>query len=301
MKAEREAALANGNEPTANYGARAWLKDLALGLKANWVLFIYLVVLMTGYNSSSHGSQDLYPTFLKSRMYHEYQSKSLERNDSNYFAEVELDATTVTVISVVGQFGSMIGSASMGWLSSFVGRRLTMVTGCLYGAALVPAYVLPRSDKLIASAFFQQFAIGWVFGPVPVHLTEMAPPALRSTVMGLTYQLGNLASSASVTIQTTIGERFPLPPDKDGVARYDYGKVIGIFLGVVWVFMAIVTFLGPEMSEEERAECSASADYLEKLRKNGVSLADIGAQRAKAAVEIVEDLEAEKKEKFSEV
>lgn len=195
----------------------------------------------------------------------------------------------------------MIGSASMGWLSSFVGRRLTMVTGCLYGAAVVPAYVLPRSEKLIASAFFQQFAIGWVFGPVPVHLTEMAPPALRSTVMGLTYQLGNLASSASVTIQTTIGERFPLPPDKDGVARYDYGKVIGIFLGVVWVFMAIVTFLGPEMSEEERAECSASADYLEKLRKDGVSLADIGAQRAKATVEIVEDVGAEKEEKSLEV
>lgn len=301
MKAEREAALANGNEPTAMYGARAWLKDLASGLKSNWVLFVYLVVLMTGYNSSSHGSQDLYPTFLKSRKYHEHYWKSPEEYDSNHITEVELDATTVTVISVVGQFGSMIGSASMGWLSSFVGRRLTMVTGCLYGAALVPAYVLPRSEKLIASAFFQQFAIGWVFGPVPVHLTEMAPPALRSTVMGLTYQLGNLASSASVTIQTTIGERFPLPPDKNGFARYDYGKVIGIFLGVVWVFMAIVTFLGPEMSEEERAECSASADYLEKLRKDGVSLADIGAQRAKATVEIIEDVGAERKENSSEV
>lgn len=296
MKAEREAAVANGNEPTAAYGARAWLKHLASGLKANWVLFLYLVVLMTGYNSSSHGSQDLYPTFLKSRKYNALQLSYQWKYDSNHLAEVELDATTVTIISVVGQFGSMIGSASMGWLSSFVGRRLTMVTGCLYGAALVPAYILPRSDKLIASAFFQQFAIGWVFGPVPVHLTEMAPPALRSTVMGLTYQLGNLASSASVTIQTTIGERFPLPPDKDGVARYDYGKVIGIFLGVVWVFMAVVTFLGPEMSEEERAECSASADYLEKLRKDGVSLAEIGAQRVKVTIETVEDVEEEAKE-----
>lgn len=194
----------------------------------------------------------------------------------------------------------MIASASLGWLSSFAGRRLTMITGCIYGAAVVPAYVLPRSRKLIASAFFQQFAIGWVFGPIPIYLSEMAPPQLRSTVMGLTYQLGNLASSASVTIQTTIGERFPLAPE-NGVARYDYGKVIGIFLGVVWVFMAIVTFLGPEMTQEERAEQSASANYLEKLRKDGVSLTEIGILRAKAVAENIENVEPGTVEKSSAV
>ncbi|KAF2994116.1 hypothetical protein E8E14_000970 [Neopestalotiopsis sp. 37M] len=280
MKAEREAALANGSEGSDKPAARAWLKEFASGLRSNWVLFAYLVILMTGYNSSSHGSQDLYPTFLKS--------------------QVGLSATDVTITSVVGQFGSMIASASLGWLSSFAGRRLTMITGCIYGAAVVPAYVLPRSRKLIASAFFQQFAIGWVFGPIPIYLSEMAPPQLRSTVMGLTYQLGNLASSASVTIQTTIGERFPLAPE-NGVARYDYGKVIGIFLGVVWVFMAIVTFLGPEMTQEERAEQSASANYLEKLRKDGVSLAEIGILKAKAVAENIENVEPGSVEKSSAV
>ena len=59
---------------------------------------------------------------------------------------------------------------------------------------------------------------------------ELAPPGLRTLVVGLTYQLGNLASSASATIEAVIGERYPIPPAADGTKRYDYGRVIGIFL-----------------------------------------------------------------------
>jgi SHS family lactate transporter-like MFS transporter len=69
MRAEREAALAHGQDSgiTASTGAKAWLRDVRVSLKENWFLFIYMVVLMTGFNSCSHGSQDLYPTFLKNR------------------------------------------------------------------------------------------------------------------------------------------------------------------------------------------------------------------------------------------
>lgn len=69
MKAEREAAIAAGEEEhhTAAQGLRAWLKDARDAIKANWFLFVYMVFLMTGFNSTSHGSQDLYPTFLKNR------------------------------------------------------------------------------------------------------------------------------------------------------------------------------------------------------------------------------------------
>lgn len=65
MKAEREAAAAEADGRTSVSGATAWFKDLGMAIKANWFLFIYMVVLMTGFNSCSHGSQDLYPTFLK--------------------------------------------------------------------------------------------------------------------------------------------------------------------------------------------------------------------------------------------
>lgn len=76
--------------------------------------------------------------------------------------------------------------------------------------------------------------VGGAWGPVPIHLIELSPPALRSLIVGLTYQLGNLASSASATIQSTIGERFPLEDARDGTERFDYGRVIGIFCGAVW-------------------------------------------------------------------
>ena len=109
---------------------------------------------------------------------------------------------------------------------------------------------------------------------------ELAPEALRTTAVGLTYQLGNLASSASATIQSVIGENYPLPPH-NGVERFDYGKVIGIFMGAVWAYQLLFLFLGPEMSEGERAEYASQADELERLRKSGRSLKDIGIERVK--------------------
>lgn len=187
------------------------------------------------------------------------------------------------MISVVCQIGALIGGATLGYMSTFFGRRLTMSTACVIGAAVTPAYVLPHSMALVASAFFMQFFAGGIWGPIPVYLSELSPEALRATAVGLTYQLGNLASSASATIQAIIGERFPLEPE-NGVERFDYGKVIGIFMAVVWVFDLVFLLLGPEMSEDERAEYASSANELERLRKSGVSLADIGAERAKAVM-----------------
>ena len=209
-----------------------------------------MILLMSFFNSCSHGSQDFYPTFLKN--------------------QVELGPTPVTVISVVGQIGALIGGTTLGYVSSFAGRRLTMILGCIVGGALVPAYTLPRSMALVASSFFLQFFVGGVWGVIPIHLTELSPPALRTTAVGLTYQLGNLASSASATIQAVIGERYPLPPH-NGVERFDYGKVIAIFMGAIWAGQILLLFIGPEMSEAERIEYAASADDLEALRKQGVS------------------------------
>lgn len=74
---------------------------------------------------------------------------------------------------------------------------------------------------------------------------ELSPGAFRTFVVGTSYQLGNLASSASFTIETTIGERFPLPSLK-GEERYDYGKVICIFMGCVYAYVIVLTFVGPE-------------------------------------------------------
>ena len=74
---------------------------------------------------------------------------------------------------------------------------------------------------------------------------ELSPASFRTFVVGTSYQLGNLVSSASSTIESTIGERFPLPP-KGETQRYQYGLVICIFLGCVYAYVILLTFLGPE-------------------------------------------------------
>lgn len=258
MLQERERA---GEAPKRN-GLRAFSREAWVAVKQNWVLLIYMVVIMSGFNSCSHGSQDFYPTFLKD--------------------QVGMSKTDTTVITVVGQIGALVGGTTIGYLSSILGRRLTMLIACVVGGALVPAYIMPRDLSLLAPVFFMQFFVGGVWGPIPIHLMELAPPALRTLVVGLTYQLGNLASSASATIQSTIGERYPLPPAADGTKRFDYGKVIGIFMGAVWAYMLFFLLLGPEMSQEEREEQRGESLAWEAERAGGRSLKEMGERRARA-------------------
>jgi SHS family lactate transporter-like MFS transporter len=220
MKAEREAKAAHTAKLLENDKPRSraahmkvFGREAGHAIKTNWVLLAYMVVLLTGFHSISHGSQDLYPTFLKN--------------------QAGMSPTQTTVVTAVGQIGAIFGSTLVGYLSTYFGRRLAMIVSVVFGGALVPAYILPRNKSLIASAFFEQFFVGGVFGPIPIHQIELSPPALRSLAVGLTSQLGNLASSASATIESTIGERFPLPLTETGLERFDYGKVIGKF---VWVY-----------------------------------------------------------------
>lgn len=101
----------------------------------------------------------------------------------------------------------------------------------------------------MAAAFFEQAMVQGAWGVIPIHLMELSPASFRTFVVGTAYQLGNLVSSASSTIETTIGERFPLPPVvKNGVTteRYEYGVVMAIFMGCVFGYVIILTFLGPE-------------------------------------------------------
>lgn len=212
----------------------AFYRESSAAVKNNWALLIYMVVLMTAFNSCSHGSQDFFPTFLKS--------------------QVNLSPTQVVVVSVVGQLGSITGGTVLGYISTFSGRRLIMLTACVFGGALVPAYITPRSMILICTTFFEQVFVGGVWGPVPVYLMELSPSTLTTTVVGLSYQLGNLASSGSATIQAKVGESYRLPPGSDGMERFDYGKVIAIFMGAVWGALFMLLLIGPEMTQSERDE-----------------------------------------------
>lgn len=210
--------------------AGTFISEGKVALKRHWLLLIYMVLLMAGFNFMSHGSQDLYPTML-----------------SNQF---RFSANAVTVTQVVANLGAMTGGTLVGYSSQIFGRRFCIIVMCIIGGALLYPYTFTSSHAVIAAAFFEQFCVQGAWGVIPIHLMELSPGSFRTFVVGTSYQLGNLASSASSTIEATIGERYPLPSitSADGtvVTRYNYGKVICIFMAAVYVYTIALTLVGPE-------------------------------------------------------
>jgi len=222
-----------------------FFKDGWVAIKENWLKLIYLVILMSGFNFSSHGSQDLYPTLLTKQL--------------------NFDENASTVTNSVANLGAIAGGIIMGHFSGFIGRRLIVVIGCICGGAMIYPWAFLKDSGINAGAFWLQFFVQGNWAVVPIHLSELSPPEFKAFVTGVSYQLGNLASSASSTIESTIGERFPLY-DSNGQPRegvYDYAKVMAIFMGCVFAFLMIVMLLGPEnrngninyvMDEDEQNE-----------------------------------------------
>ncbi|MCJ1249464.1 hypothetical protein MMC30_006688 [Trapelia coarctata] len=200
-----------------------------VALKKHWILLTYMVLLMAGFNFMSHGSQDLYPTMLQ-----------------NQFG---FSANEVTVTQVVANLGAMTGGTVIGYASQIFGRRFSIIFISIVGGALLYPYTFVNNTKITAPAFFEQFCVQGAWGVIPIHLMELSPGSFRTFVVGTSYQLGNLVSSASSTIESTIGERFPLPPLKTASGttnRYNYGLVICIFMGCVYAYVIVLTLLGPE-------------------------------------------------------
>ncbi|RYP05681.1 hypothetical protein DL765_009753 [Monosporascus sp. GIB2] len=204
---------------------KTFVQEGKVAIRRHWMLLTYLVLLMAGFNFMSHGSQDLYPTMLQ--------------NQYNF------TANQVTITQVVANLGAMLGGTVVGFCSQIFGRRLSIIVVCIIGGALLYPYTFVSSNSIIAAAFFEQFCVQGAWGVIPIHLMELSPGAFRTFVVGTSYQLGNLVSSASSTIEATIGERFPLPPKGD-TKRYKYGIVICIFMGCVYAYVILLTFLGPE-------------------------------------------------------
>lgn len=209
--------------------AGTFISEGKVALKRHWLLLVYLVLLMAGFNFMSHGSQDLYPTML-----------------GNQYG---FSATAVTVTQVVANLGAMTGGTVIGYSSQIFGRRFSIIFISIIGGALLYPYTFVSSKSIMAAAFFEQFCVQGAWGVIPIHLMELSPASLRTFVVGTSYQLGNLASSASSTIEARLGEKYPLPPlisKGKPVARYNYGLVICIFMGAVYAYVILLTFLGPE-------------------------------------------------------
>ncbi|KAF7343697.1 MFS domain-containing protein [Mycena sanguinolenta] len=204
---------------------RVFIKQIRQMLKEHWALCVYTVLLMTGMNFLSHGSQDLYPTYME-------QTKGF-------------DAHLATIATIIGNCGAVAGGAFAGWISQFLGRRITIIGCVLLVAVFIPLWIIPSSfSSLAAGAFCVQFGVQGAWGVIPIHLAEIAPPAFRATFPGVTFQIGNMVSSASAQIESTGGDH--LKTTVNGVVVPDYAKVQGILIGVVAAFVLLMIIVVPE-------------------------------------------------------
>lgn len=154
--------------------------------------FVYLVALMTAFNWMSHGTQDVYPTFVKKGL--------------------GLSPDTAIAIAVVYNIGAIIGGALLGAFSEKLGRRRTIMIAAAGGLVVVPFFVLSSMvGWLMLSSFLMQMCVQGAWGVIPAHLTEMSPDAIRGFYPGVTYQLGNLIAALNLPIQEAIAERHGYP------------------------------------------------------------------------------------------
>lgn len=194
-------------------------------LKIYWLMIIYMILLMAGFNFMSHSSQDLYPTLLTKQL-------NFTSNQS-------------TVVNCVANIGAIIGGLIIGHFSNFIGRRMSIIICCIGGGAMIYPWAFVHSMYISFGAFFLQFFVQGAFGVVPAHLSELAHPEFKSFIVGVAYQLGNLASSASSTIESQLGSQL-LTTDKEGKKIDNYALVMALFVAAVFVYNLVVTFLGPE-------------------------------------------------------
>jgi SHS family lactate transporter-like MFS transporter len=186
-------------------------------LKSHWRLGIYAVVLMTAFNFFSHGTQDLYPTFLQ--------------------VQHGLDPHAVGLIAVIYNIGAIIGGILFGSLSERFGRRRMIVIAALLSLPVLPLWAFSSSPVWLAvGAFLMQVMVQGAWGVIPVHLNELSPDEARGTFPGFVYQTGNLIASVNATLQADLATRY----------GGNYGLALALVAGTVAIVIAVLTALGVE-------------------------------------------------------
>ena len=182
----------------------------------NWKRFAYLVLLMAMMNFASHGTQDLYPTFLQRQLH--------------------FSPRTTAIVSVISMLGAIGGGIIVGLCSDRLGRRRAMATSLLLALLLVPLWVFaPGGVALLATgAFLMQFMVQGAWGVIPAHINELSPGALRGFFPGFAYQLGVLVASTAPFIEAVMTKHF------------SYAQAMGMFAAGVFAVGAIVVAAGPE-------------------------------------------------------
>jgi SHS family lactate transporter-like MFS transporter len=184
-------------------------------MPAVWKRFLYLVLLLTAMGFISHGTQDLYPTFLQQQR--------------------QFTSSQVALTTMLSMVGAIFGGLIIGRASDSFGRRRAMIGGALGALLVVPLWVLaPSSALIVLGGFLMQFFVQGAWGVIPAHMNELSPGHLRGFLPGFAYQLGMLCAGVVPPLEAMLGEHF------------SYAVSMGGFAAVALVIGCIVIGLGPE-------------------------------------------------------
>jgi SHS family lactate transporter-like MFS transporter len=172
---------------------------------------------MAAFNAFSHGTQDLYPTFLQ--VQHHF--------------DTHLTGTLTAIMNV----GAIVGGIGFGIWSERIGRKRAIIIASALALPILPLWAFTSTPFLLGlGAFLMQIAVQGAWGIIPVHLNELSPGAVRALFPGFAYQLGNLAMSWNGVFQAQIAESH----------GNDYGLALALFGGATAVIIVIWTAIGPE-------------------------------------------------------
>jgi SHS family lactate transporter-like MFS transporter len=195
--------------------------DIIGAFLRNPLIFIYAIVLMTAFNCMSHGTQDLYPTFLQKQR--------------------GFTPATVSIVTVIVQIGAILGGSLFGFVSQSFGRRRSIIVAAIGGIIAIPLWAFAPNTVLLAlGGFVMQFFVQGAWGVIPVHLNELSPGTVRGTFPGFTYQLGNLLSASFAQIESIIAIHY-------GSAEHaNYARALATVILGVFIVVAIVAAIGRE-------------------------------------------------------
>jgi MFS transporter, SHS family, lactate transporter len=190
-------------------------RDLGSSAAANWKLFLYLTLLMTGMNFASHGTQDMYPTFLQ-RFW-------------------KFGATERSAISAFSMVGAIIGGVLVGLLSDRIGRRKAITLALIAAVVTTPLWAYaPRTGLLVTGAFLMQFFVQGAWGVIPAHLSELSPNQIRGFLPGFAYQCGVLLAGSVAWLEASLAEQMKYP------------TAMAVTAATVFALTAIIAALGRE-------------------------------------------------------
>lgn len=184
-------------------------------IRANLKVFFYLVLFLTFMGFSGHGTQDMYPTFLKTQR--------------------GFSAKDAAVMTMIANLGALVGGILVAMVSDRIGRRRSIACGLGIAILVIPLWVFSPTTALLAlGAFFIQFGVHGAWGVVPAHISELAPDQIRGFMPGFAYQCGILLAGTITYLQALFSD------------ATSYSNAMALTAVVVFAGTAIVVSLGPE-------------------------------------------------------